>query len=67
MLLSADFPLSIPIAAVFTMAMDIANGERSILDWDEDQVHRWLSGLGFSQYEAQIKGATRLISASENR
>ncbi|KAG1746713.1 uncharacterized protein EDB91DRAFT_1236126 [Suillus paluster] len=37
------------------MAMDIANGERSILNWDEDHVHRWLTSLGFSQYEAQIK------------
>ncbi|KAG0709184.1 hypothetical protein DFH29DRAFT_986606 [Suillus ampliporus] len=37
------------------MAMDIVNGERSILDWDEDNVHRWLTSLGFSQYEAQIK------------
>jgi bZIP factor len=43
------------------MAMDIANGEHNILDWDEDQVHRWLSSLGFSQYEAQIKGAVRFM------
>lgn len=37
------------------MAMDLANGEHNILDWDEDDVHRWLSSLGFPQYEAQIK------------
>ncbi|OJA10448.1 hypothetical protein AZE42_05895 [Rhizopogon vesiculosus] len=37
------------------MAMDIANGEPSIMEWDEDQVHRWLSSIGFAQYEAQIK------------
>ncbi|KAG1741085.1 hypothetical protein EDB19DRAFT_1706210 [Suillus lakei] len=37
------------------MAMDITNSERSILDWDEDLVHRWLSSFGFPQYEAQIK------------
>ncbi|KAG2344090.1 hypothetical protein BDR05DRAFT_962379 [Suillus weaverae] len=37
------------------MAMDISNSEHSILDWDEDHVHRWLSSLGFPQYEAQIK------------
>jgi len=51
------FSFRIFVAVVFTMAMDTANGERSILDWDEDQVHRWLSSLGFSQYEAKIKGA----------
>jgi bZIP factor len=44
------------------MTMDIANGEPNIMEWDENQVHRWLSSIGFSQYEAQIKGAIRLIS-----
>jgi hypothetical protein len=48
------------------MAMDLANGEHSILDWDEDDVHRWLSSLGFPQYEAQIKGAARVISEGSN-
>lgn len=48
------------------MAMDIANGERNILDWDEDHVHRWLSSLGFAQYEAQIKGAAHVISECSN-
>ncbi|KAG6335065.1 hypothetical protein ID866_4025 [Astraeus odoratus] len=37
------------------MALDIANGERSILDWDEDQVHEWLSKLGFPQYQQKFK------------
>ncbi|KAH7890702.1 hypothetical protein F5I97DRAFT_1933873 [Phlebopus sp. FC_14] len=38
------------------MALDIAsNGDRSILEWDEDHVHQWLSSLGFPQYEQQIK------------
>ncbi|KAJ7113696.1 hypothetical protein C8R43DRAFT_1039768 [Mycena crocata] len=29
--------------------------ERNITEWDEDSVHAWLSSLGFSQYESQIK------------
>jgi hypothetical protein len=49
------------------MAMDISNSEHSILDWDEDYVHQWLSSLGFPQYEAQIKGATRIISEGSKR
>ena len=28
----------------------------SILEWDELDVHIWLSRLGLPQYEAQIKG-----------
>ena len=38
--------------------MAIANGDRSILDWDEDQVHEWLSKVGFPQFHQQIKGRT---------
>ncbi|SJL03743.1 uncharacterized protein ARMOST_07100 [Armillaria ostoyae] len=30
--------------------------ERSIVDWDENDVHNWLANLGFPQYESQIKG-----------
>lgn len=37
------------------MALDIANGDRNILEWDEDQVHEWLSQRGFPQYHQQIK------------
>ena len=29
-----------------------------ILEWDEHDVHLWLSKLGFPQYEAQIHGAS---------
>ncbi|KAJ6624954.1 protein kinase regulator [Mycena sp. CBHHK59/15] len=29
--------------------------DRNILEWDEHDVHSWLSSLGFSQYEVQIK------------
>ncbi|KAJ7493427.1 hypothetical protein B0H11DRAFT_1717906 [Mycena galericulata] len=29
--------------------------ERNIQEWDEQEVHAWLSSLGFSQYEPQIK------------
>ncbi|KAJ7777466.1 hypothetical protein B0H16DRAFT_1301872 [Mycena metata] len=28
--------------------------DRNIVDWDEHEVHTWLSSLGFSQYEAQL-------------
>ncbi|KAI6112886.1 hypothetical protein F5141DRAFT_1110142 [Pisolithus sp. B1] len=37
------------------MALDIANGDRNILEWDEEQVHEWLSQRGFPQYHQQIK------------
>ncbi|KAH7911047.1 hypothetical protein BJ138DRAFT_1151558 [Hygrophoropsis aurantiaca] len=37
------------------MAMEIAHEERSILEWDEDQVHQWLCSLGYPQYQNQIK------------
>ncbi|KAF9078195.1 hypothetical protein BDP27DRAFT_1207910 [Rhodocollybia butyracea] len=29
--------------------------DRSIFDWDEDDVQNWLTGLGYPQYESQIK------------
>ncbi|KAJ7695055.1 hypothetical protein B0H17DRAFT_980234 [Mycena rosella] len=29
--------------------------DRNIAEWDEHDVHTWLSSLGFSQYEPQIK------------
>ncbi|THH30709.1 hypothetical protein EUX98_g3470 [Antrodiella citrinella] len=35
--------------------MDVASYEqRSVVDWDENDVHQWLSKLGFPQYEHQI-------------
>ncbi|KAH7929123.1 hypothetical protein BV22DRAFT_1102687 [Leucogyrophana mollusca] len=39
------------------MAMEITQDEkeRTILDWDEDQVHQWLTSLGYPQYQSQIK------------
>ena len=36
--------------------MDVPIGDRNILEWDEGDVHAWLSTLGFSQYESQIRG-----------
>ena len=30
--------------------------DRSILEWDETDVHNWLSFLGYPHYEAQIRG-----------
>ncbi|KAJ7281924.1 hypothetical protein C8J57DRAFT_1463951 [Mycena rebaudengoi] len=35
--------------------MDHGQQDRNISEWDEYDVHTWLSSLGFSQYEAQIK------------
>ena len=38
------------------MAMDTLVTERYLLDWDESDVHAWLSSLGLPQYERQIRG-----------
>ncbi|KAF8889377.1 hypothetical protein BD779DRAFT_1521192 [Infundibulicybe gibba] len=35
--------------------MDVVNGDRSMLEWDEGEVQNWLSALGYPQYESQIK------------
>jgi len=35
--------------------MDGLAADRHILDWDETDVHNWLSSLGYSQYEPQIR------------
>ncbi|RDB23537.1 Protein STE50 [Hypsizygus marmoreus] len=35
--------------------MDIPIGERNIMEWDEADVHIWLSSLGYPQYESQIR------------
>ncbi|KAI0367034.1 hypothetical protein BV20DRAFT_1055190 [Pilatotrama ljubarskyi] len=36
--------------------MDASSYEsKSILDWDENDVHNWLTKLGFPQYEQQVK------------
>ncbi|KAG7093747.1 hypothetical protein E1B28_007398 [Marasmius oreades] len=32
-----------------------ATPERSLVDWDEDEVQNWLATLGFPQYETNIK------------
>ncbi|KAF9245298.1 hypothetical protein BU15DRAFT_71054 [Melanogaster broomeanus] len=37
------------------MAFDTANGGDSIIYWNEDRVHQWLTSLGFPQYEHQIR------------
>ena len=39
-------------------AMDASSIElrTSMLEWDENEVHSWLSKLGFPQYEHQVKG-----------
>ena len=34
--------------------------EKNINEWDETDVHSWLSSLGYPQYEGQIRGAKRL-------
>jgi len=36
--------------------------DRHILDWDESDVHNWLSSLGYPQYESQIRG---IVSPSQ--
>lgn len=38
--------------------MDVASVElrASIQDWDEGDVHAWLTTLGLPQYENQIRG-----------
>ncbi|KAG6891264.1 hypothetical protein C0995_008516 [Termitomyces sp. Mi166 len=38
--------------------MDESPPERHILDWDESDVHNWLSSLGYPQYESQIREHT---------
>ena len=37
-------------------AMQGPAADRHILDWDETDVHSWLSSLGYPQYESQIRG-----------
>lgn len=49
--------LHLPASFVFTL-MDFSLGERSILEWDEDDVHAFFTSLGFPQYEGQLKGRT---------
>ncbi len=36
-----------------------SQAERNIVDWDENDVHNWLTNLGYPQYESQIKGVYR--------
>ncbi|KAJ3517761.1 hypothetical protein NLJ89_g316 [Agrocybe chaxingu] len=35
--------------------MEGVAADRHILDWDETDVHNWLSSLGYPQYESQIR------------
>jgi bZIP factor len=37
--------------------MDSDLGDRYILQWEPTDVNKWLSSIGFSQYESQLKGA----------
>lgn len=36
--------------------MDARDPHGSVMDWDEESVIAWLSNLGFSQYDQQIRG-----------
>ena len=36
--------------------MDARDLPGSVMDWDEGAVAAWLSRLGFSQYDQQIRG-----------
>ena len=38
------------------MDLGVLASTKHILDWDESDVHEWFKGLGYPQYEAQIKG-----------
>jgi hypothetical protein len=42
--------------------MEDLAADRHILDWDETDVHNWLSSLGYSQYETQIRGIVSRFS-----
>ncbi|KAF5316032.1 hypothetical protein D9619_006350 [Psilocybe cf. subviscida] len=43
------------LSSYTTAIMDGLASERHILDWDETDVHNWLSSLGYPQYESQIR------------
>lgn len=38
------------------MDLGVLATNKHILDWDESDVQQWFKGLGYPQYEAQIKG-----------
>ena len=46
-------PLFPPHSFFNAREMDL---RKHILDWDESDVHQWLSNLGFGHYERQIRG-----------
>ncbi|KAG6890968.1 hypothetical protein C0992_011727 [Termitomyces sp. T32_za158] len=46
--------------------MDESASERHIFDWDESDVHNWLSSLGYPQYESQIRGLVAIPSLQHN-
>jgi hypothetical protein len=50
--LSLHFHPSEPVASLSNMVPT----DKSILEWDEGDVQAWLTTLGYSQYESQIRG-----------
>ena len=56
-------PSSPPCLSPLLLAMDAASIElRPLYDWDENDVHLWLSKLGFPQYEQQVRGMSASLS-----
>ena len=49
-------PSSFPLLAVLFFMDVLSFEQRSVVEWDETDVHQWLSKLGFPQYEHQILG-----------
>jgi len=43
-------------------SMDADLGDRPLLEWQPADVHRWLSSIGFFQYELQLKGEFGIAS-----
>lgn len=43
-----------PLHCSIQFSMD----DRPLLEWQPADVHRWLSSIGFSQYEFQLKGVS---------
>ena len=54
---------SIPSSAMDASSIELTT---SILDWDENDVHIWLSKLGFPQYEQQVRGTSPPSSVDTN-
>ncbi|KAF5352885.1 hypothetical protein D9757_012097 [Collybiopsis confluens] len=47
--------------------MNSPTSDRSVIDWDENDVQEWLSSLGFPQYESQIKSRFSVHSYTATR